>query len=74
MACFFCFANLGIITGPIAIPDTGGWQSWTTVTRTGVSLAAGPQTWRIVLSANGPSGAVGNLDFTRGSLGLVLRF
>ena len=31
------------VTGSITIPDTGGWQSWQTVTRT-VSLSAGAQT------------------------------
>jgi subtilisin family serine protease len=56
-------ANGVDVTGPIAIPDTGGWQSWVMVSRSGVNLAAGPQTWRIVMSANGPSGGVGNLDF-----------
>jgi hypothetical protein len=52
-------------TGPIAIPDTGGWQSWTTVRRSGVSLAGGGQVWRLVVDAAGPGGIVGNLNFLR---------
>ena len=29
-------------TGPLSIPNTGGWQTWGTVRKTGVTLAAGP--------------------------------
>src|SRR6185436_8620903 len=36
------------VTGSIAIPDTGGWQSWQTVTRS-VTLSAGAQRARIVM-------------------------
>jgi hypothetical protein len=52
-------------TGPIHVPDTGGWQSWTTIRRTGVSLGAGQQVWRFVLDSNGASGAVGNVNYFR---------
>jgi hypothetical protein len=50
-------------TGPIAIPNTGGWQKWVTVTKTGVSLGSGTQTWRLVIDSAGPTGAVGNFNF-----------
>jgi hypothetical protein len=50
-------------TGPLAIPDTGGWQNWTTVRRSGVSLSAGVQVWRLVMNSNGGSGAVGNINY-----------
>ncbi|HWP99702.1 MAG TPA: carbohydrate-binding protein, partial [Vicinamibacterales bacterium] len=46
-------------TGPIAVPDTGGWQTWRTIRKTGVSLAAGVQVWRLVMDTAGPSAAVG---------------
>jgi hypothetical protein len=49
-------------TGPLVIANTGGWQNWVTVKKTGVSLAAGPQTWRVVVDAAGPGGIVGNLN------------
>lgn len=52
-------------TGPISIPDTGGWQMWTTVTKTNVSLSAGSQVWRLVFDSAGPGGAVGNLNYIR---------
>jgi Carbohydrate binding module (family 6)/Calcineurin-like phosphoesterase len=52
-------------TGPLSVPNTGGWQTWTTVTKAGVSLAAGAQAWRLVLDTNGPTSAVGNMDWIR---------
>ena len=53
------------VTGPIAIGDTGGWQAWSTVRKTGLSLNAGQQVWRLVMDSNGPSAAVGNINFLR---------
>ncbi len=52
-------------TGPLTIPNTGGWQSWTTITKTGVSLSAGQQVWRVVFDTLGPGGVVGNLNWVR---------
>ena len=49
------------VTGPLTVPDTGGWQSWQTLTTT-VSLAAGTQSARLVMDAAGNS-AVGNFDW-----------
>ena len=51
-------------TGPMIVPDSGGWQSWRTVSAY-VTLAAGPQLLRVVFDRNGASGAVGNLNFLR---------
>jgi hypothetical protein len=50
-------------TGPITVPDTGGWQVWRTLTKTGVTLAAGPQVIRVVMDGNGPAGSVGNFNW-----------
>ncbi len=52
-------------TGPITVPNTGGWQTWATVRKTGVALTAGQQVWQIVLDTNGASTAVGNLNYIR---------
>ena len=53
------------ISGPISIPNTGGWQTWTTVTKTGVNLTAGPQVWTVRFDAVGTGGAIGNLNWIR---------
>ncbi len=52
-------------TGPITAPDTGGWQNWTTVTKSGVNLNAGSQTWRLVFDAAGSSGSLANFNYIR---------
>ena len=49
-------------TGGIAIPNTGGWQTWTTVRKAGVSLAGGQQLWRLVIDQAGSGGATMNLN------------
>jgi hypothetical protein len=51
------------VTGPIAVPPTGGWQSWVTVARNGISLAAGTQVLRLAMDTVGGSGAVGNFNY-----------
>jgi hypothetical protein len=50
-------------TGPIVVPNTGGWQTWQTISRTGIALSAGPQVIRLVLDANGASGLTGNFNW-----------
>jgi phosphatidylserine/phosphatidylglycerophosphate/cardiolipin synthase-like enzyme/predicted Rdx family selenoprotein len=49
-------------TGPMTISDTGGWQSWITITKSNVTLSAGTQVWRVVFDTAGPSGVIGNLN------------
>jgi endonuclease/exonuclease/phosphatase family metal-dependent hydrolase len=51
------------VTGPMTVPQTGGWDTWTTITKTGVSLSAGQQVWRLVMDTNGYSNATGNFNW-----------
>ena len=53
------------ISAPFPSPNTGGWQTWTTVTKTGVNLSAGPQVWTVRFDAVGTGGAIGNLNWIR---------
>jgi hypothetical protein len=62
---FHIEANGVNVTGPVSIPSTGGWQTWTTVTRSAVNLSAGSQPWKLVIDATGASGFVGNLNYIR---------
>jgi hypothetical protein len=41
------------VTGPITVPNTGGWQNWTTITTGAFSLSAGPQVVRVVFDSGG---------------------
>jgi predicted amidohydrolase len=49
-------------TGPITIPNTGGWQTWVTISAT-ANLPAGQQVLRLVLDANGSGGLFGNMNW-----------
>ena len=55
-------------TGPISIPNTHGWQNWSTVTRSGVNLSSGTQTWRLVVDDVGGGGNVGNFNYIRATV------
>lgn len=58
---FHLDANGVNVTGPLTVPDTGWWQSWTVVSAP-VTLRAGAQVLRLVMdSVSG--GAVGNFDW-----------
>lgn len=55
-------------SGPIDVPDTGGWQVLKTLKVTGVKLAAGRQMLKLVLDTEGASKSVADIDcmkFTR---------
>jgi len=50
-------------TGPLTVPDTASWQTWRTLSKTGISLSAGQQVIRLVLDTNGASGLTGNFNW-----------
>jgi hypothetical protein len=53
------------VTGAIAVPDTGGWQNWQTVSKTGVPLSAGKHVIRLNMLTIGRSGVTGNFNWLR---------
>jgi hypothetical protein len=50
-------------TGAIVLPDTGGWNTWRTVTKTGVALTAGQHVLKLMVDANGAAGTVADLNW-----------
>jgi hypothetical protein len=52
-------------TGPIAVPDTGGWQAWQTISTAGIPLTAGQRVLRVVLDRIASGGGVGNYNWFR---------
>jgi hypothetical protein len=52
-------------TSAIAVPATGGWHVWQTVTRENISLPAGQHVIRIVFLTTSSSGGAGNYDWFR---------
>jgi subtilisin family serine protease len=53
------------VTGTIAMPNTGGWQIWQSVTRSGIALTAGAHRLRIVFDSAGAIGYVGNVNYLK---------
>jgi hypothetical protein len=53
------------VTGPITIPDTGGWAVLKTIRHPGLALKKGPQTFTVVMDSEGPSGSIGDIDLFR---------
>jgi hypothetical protein len=52
------------VTGPLTVPDTGGWQTWRTISKTGIPLTAGTRVVRLVLDAGTTQTAgVGNYNW-----------
>lgn len=56
------------ITGPIEIPDTGGWGILEMIETETTELAAGTYTLKIMMDTDGPSGGIGDIDYMRFSL------
>jgi cytochrome c len=54
-------------TGAIAVPNTGGWQTWQSVNINNVALNAGPQVMRLVLDTAGPD-YVANFNWIQATL------
>jgi hypothetical protein len=51
------------VTGSLTVPNTGGWQTWTTVSKSGINLSAGKHVIRVRMDTNGTSGSVGNFNW-----------
>ena len=58
------FDNGGIdVTGLLRVPDTTGWQTWTSIYKANVLLGEGVHHFRLVMDTNGATGAVGNFNY-----------
>ena len=52
-------------TGALSVPNTGAWNAYQLVRKTGVELAVGLHTARVAMVATGSSGNVGAFDWFR---------
>ena len=50
-------------TGPITVPDTGGWEHLKLFSHQGVKLVAGRQVMKVVMATGGKSGSIGDIDY-----------
>jgi hypothetical protein len=52
-------------TGPVEVPDTGGWTILKPFSKTGVTLPAGRFAMKLVLDKGGEKGSIGDIDYFR---------
>src|SRR5207244_6080220 len=50
-------------TGAMTNSNSGGWQTWRALTKTNISLSAGPHVMRLVMDSNGANGTIGNFNY-----------
>jgi len=50
-------------TGAMIVPNTGGWQTWRTITAASISLTSGTHVIRVVMDTTGTTGSVGNFNW-----------
>ena len=53
------------VTGPISIPDTGGWDKLKTLSAKTIALEPGVLPMKIVMDKDGESGGIGDIDLVR---------
>jgi len=53
------------ITGPIKVPDTGGWKILKTISATTIPLEPGEFVVKMVMDEQGESGSIGDIDYLR---------
>ena len=50
-------------TGAMTMNDTGGWQTWTTLTKSNLALSAGQHLMRLAFDTTGANSTVGNHNY-----------
>ncbi len=60
------------VSGPISVPNTGGWQNWTTLYTNLGTLTGGTHTLRLVFDPNSNTGGQGNINWMRLNSGATL--
>ena len=53
------------VSGPLTIPDTGGWDKLKTIEGKTIALEAGTVPMKIVMDKDGESGGIGDIDLVR---------
>src|SRR5205823_10420436 len=50
-------------TGSMTNSDSGGWQTWRTLTKTNIALSAGTHVMRLAMDTSGANGTIGNFNY-----------
>jgi subtilisin family serine protease len=56
------------VSGSLGVPKTGGWNTWTTVSKPGISLTAGQHVLRLFMEKNNATNSVGNFNWIKFTL------
>ena len=56
------------VSGPIEIPDTGGWTKLKTIRAEKVTLPAGQHQLKLMMDTDGPSKGIGDIDYMKFTL------
>jgi hypothetical protein len=51
------------VTGTISVPNNGSWNTYSTLTSSGISLTAGNHVMRVVMDSNDSAGFVANFNY-----------
>ncbi len=51
------------VTGPISVPDTGGWQTLKLITHKNIKLEKGIHKMKVVMTSEGESKSIGDIDY-----------
>ncbi len=51
------------VTGPIQLPDTGGWKTLKVITAKTTKLEKGTRQMKVVMDKDGASGGIGDIDY-----------
>lgn len=51
------------VTGPLTSGDTGGWQTWKTLTKTGIGIHEGQHVLKVAMDSIGTSGNTCNFNW-----------
>jgi len=51
------------VTGPITVPDTGGWQTLKVITHKNVKLEKGSHKMKVIMDSEGDSKSIGDIDY-----------
>jgi N-acetylneuraminic acid mutarotase len=52
-------------SGAIVVPNTGGWQTWKTLTKSGIALSAGMHVVRLQFDSSANTGGIANVSWLR---------
>ncbi len=52
-------------TGPLSVPNTGGWQTFVDLKKSGVAVTSGRHVLRLVMDSVGATGAIGNFNYIK---------